>query len=86
MKIRRARLLQQMRIWVYWLLLALIVIRSLSNRMDFWDGILFCALLLLPFFEICPVCGQISWWESARRWPNQVWIGRECRRDRCDRS
>jgi hypothetical protein len=86
MKVRRARLLQQTRLWVYYLQLLFIIIRSLSNRLDFSQGILFCVLLVLPFLEICPVCGRVCWWESSRRWPNQLWIGRECRRERSDKS
>jgi hypothetical protein len=76
-----ARLAQQVRLWVYHAFLASIVVRSWSDRFDLAEFIMFCVIGFLPFLEVCPTCGRLSWWELSphRKWPNALWIGPVCR-------
>ena len=82
MKLRSARLFQQLRLWLYCLLLALVLIRAWGGWHSFSEFVLFCLLGALLYMEVCPVCGRLCWWELnvRQRWPNALWIGAECRR------
>lgn len=90
MKLRSARSVQQVRLWVYCVLLVLVMLRVWSGRGGFPEFLMFCLIGALFYMEICPVCGRLCWWEidALKKWPNALWIGRECRRgpaepDRC---
>ena len=82
MKLRSARLVQQMRLWVYCVLVVLVLVRVWSGRGGFPEFLMFCLTGTLFYLEICPVCGRLCWWEIGllRKWPNALWIGSECRR------
>ena len=82
MKLRSARSVQQMRLWVYCVLMVLIMVRGLSGRAGLSEFVMFCLIGALFYMEICPVCGHLCWWEfdALRKWPNALWIGPECRR------
>jgi hypothetical protein len=90
MKLRSARSAQQMRLWVYCVLLVLVVLGLWTGRAGFPEFLTFCLIGALFYMEICPVCGRLCWWElhAVKKWPNALWIGPECRRrpaetDRC---
>jgi hypothetical protein len=73
---------QQIRLWIYCILLVLIVARTWSHRGSLAEFVMFCLVGALFYLEICPVCGRLCWWEidALRRWPNALWIGSDCRR------
>jgi hypothetical protein len=83
MKHRSARSVQQMRLWLYCVLLVLVMVRIWSGRSGFPEFLIFCLVGALFYMEICPVCGRLCWWElsALRKWPNALWIGAECRRN-----
>lgn len=85
-KLRSARSVQQMRLWVYCVLLLLVMVRIWSGKGGFPEFLMFCLIGALPYMEICPVCGRLCWWEidTTRKWPNVFWIGSECRRGAAD--
>ena len=82
MKLRSARSVQQMRLWVYCVLWLLVLVRSWSGNGGLPEFLMFCLIGALFYLEICPVCGRLCWWEieALRKWPNALWIGPECRR------
>ena len=73
-----ARMFQQVRLWVYVILLILTAIRIWQGSAGAIDFILFSVVLALPYLELCPACGRLAWWET-KAWPNALWIGRTCR-------
>ena len=82
MKLRSARSVQQMRLWVYCVLWLLVMVRIGSGKGGLPEFLMFCLTGALFYMEICPVCGRLCWWEidALRKWPNALWIGAECRR------
>lgn len=81
MKLRSARLAQQLRLWIYCLVLILIVIHASSGKVGLIDVLMFMLIGALFYMEICPVCGRLSWWEQSalQKWPNALWIGSQCK-------
>jgi hypothetical protein len=81
-KLRSARSVQQMRLWVYCILLLLLMARVWSGNGGLPEFLIFGLICALFYMEICPVCGRLCWWEmnALRKWPNALWIGPECRR------
>ena len=71
---------QQIRLWIYAIVLALKVFQSFSIPFTATDFIVFMLIASLFYLEICPKCGRISWWET-KRWPNALWISSQCRRE-----
>jgi len=69
---------QQIRLWIYWIALALMVIQSFSRPFTATDFAVFMLVGALPFLEVCPVCRRLAWWES-NKWPNALWISTRCR-------
>lgn len=82
MKLRSARLVQQVRLWLYTVLFVLVVVRFMNGDGDLIGFAMFVLVGALFYSEVCPVCGRLSWWEVSplRKWPNALWIGAECRR------
>jgi hypothetical protein len=81
MGLRSARLAQQIRLWIYGALLVLVILRAWNGAAFLPEVLMFCLIGLLFYSEICPVCGRLCWWELSplEKWPNALWIGRECR-------
>jgi hypothetical protein len=73
------RIAQQVRLWIYGLLLIAVFFISRGTDMALIAFLSFAALLLLPYLEICPTCGRLAWWET-KKWPNAFWIGSRCNR------
>jgi hypothetical protein len=81
MQFKSARLAQQIRLWLYCTIEVIIVARAMSGRGDLASFVIFMLVGALFYIEICPVCGRLCWWElnALKKWPNALWIGRECR-------
>ena len=73
-----ARLFQQIRLWVYVILLVLLILSIWDRHADFVAFLMFAIVLFLPYLEVCPTCGKLAWLEGGR-WPNVLWIGAACR-------
>jgi len=86
MKIGRARFFQQMRLWLYSVLLVGVALRLGGGAATFADFVAFCLIGALFYLELCPVCGRLCWWEvsALQKWPNALWIGSDCRRRSVD--
>ena len=78
MRVTNIRLFQQIRLWIYWLIILLTVVEFWNKRVSIIDFIIFLAAGLLLYLEFCPKCGRLVWWET-RSWPNALWIGATCR-------
>lgn len=85
MKLRTARLAQQVRLWIYTALIVLFMVRVWSGNGGLAEFVMFMLIGALFYSELCPVCGRLCWWEvnPLRKWPNALWIGPECRQQRC---
>ena len=81
MKLRSARSLEQMRLWVYCVMVMLVVVRSCSGMGASPEFVMFGLVGVLFYTEFCPVYGRLCWWElsALRKWPNVLWIGIKCR-------
>ena len=56
MKLKSARLAQQLRLWIYTALMLLVVVRAFGGRLGLLEFVMFM-LVGLPFYlEVCPVC------------------------------
>ena len=88
MKIRSARFAQQVRLWIYTALIILVIVRGWSGNGGLAEFVMFMLIGVLFYSEICPVCGRLCWWElnPLSKWPNALWIGPECRQQRCSAS
>ena len=71
---------QQIRLWVYSVVVTLSVFQSFAKRVTATDFAIFMLVGSLFYLEICPKCGRLAWWET-KRWPNAFWISSRCRRD-----
>ena len=60
-----ARLFQQIRLWVYVILLVLLILSIWDRHADFVAFLMFAIVLFLPYLEVCPTCGKLAWWEGA---------------------
>jgi hypothetical protein len=69
---------QQLRLWIYTIIEALLVYEGASGGMTAIDFTIFVFVGALFFLEVCPVCGRLVWWET-NRWPNALWISSQCR-------
>lgn len=76
------RILQQIRLWIYLVVIAMVVSRLGNKPAHLIDFITFCILGILPFLELCPNCRRLSWWERSA-WPGVIWIGTECKIHPC---
>ena len=79
MLMKNVRMAQQIRLWIYSLLIVLTIVKFWTGRASLWDFIFFISFGLLAYLEFCPRCGQLCWWETGA-WPNVLWIGAQCRR------
>jgi hypothetical protein len=80
----RYRFFQQLRLWIYATIMVLLVLAMWGPQERIFEFVAFCLICLLPFLEICPVCGGIAWFDQ-NKWPNALWIGAKCRRNRSER-
>lgn len=71
---------QQIRLWIYVIVLILSTFQSFTSRFTFVDFIVFMLVAALFYLEICPKCGRLAWMEK-KRWPNALWISSRCRRE-----
>jgi hypothetical protein len=88
MSLRSARFAQQVRLWVYLILLLIIVFQASTGMEALAVFVMFMLIGALNYMEICPVCGSLCWWELPlnRKWPNTLWIGPECRASQADKE
>ena len=74
------RFVQQVRLWIYMAMLFLGVLGFPRFSDSGVEGVVFVLILILPFLEVCPECGHLSWHETGH-WPNIIWISMKCKED-----
>lgn len=70
----KIRFFQQIRLWIYTILLVALFLSDFS----IYNMFIFILLFTLFYIEICPTCGRLVWWEN-NKWPNTFWISKECK-------
>ena len=89
MNFTTARLLQQVRLWIYGALMVWggIALLFTSDRHDGTGAVVLLSAIILTYLETCPQCGRLVWKEGDSHWwtfwlilPKRGWwIGTECR-------
>lgn len=69
------RSFQQLRLWAYLLFLLGAVFYSWHGGHSAVAFVLVAIVTALPFFELCPKCGELSWREKGA---SILWLGSTC--------
>lgn len=57
------RLMQQIRLWIYMVIMVTVIFRIWDGEAKFHEFLIFCLVGILPFLEFCHKCRRVVWLE-----------------------